>query len=41
MNKKETKKLVKILFVVYSVAGILGQAYYYTNLVGFICIHYS
>lgn len=40
MNKKETKKLVKILFVVYSVAGILGQAYYYTNLVGFICIHF-
>jgi nucleotide sugar dehydrogenase len=23
-----------------SVAGILGQAYYYSNLVGFICIHY-
>lgn len=40
MDKKETKKLVVILFVVYSVAGILGQAYYYTNLVGFICIHY-
>lgn len=40
MDKKEAKKFVGVLFLVYSVAGILGQAYYYTNLVGFICIHY-
>lgn len=40
MDKKETKILVEMLFVVYSVFGILGQAYYYTNLIGFICIHY-
>lgn len=40
MNAKGMKKFVSILFVVYSIMGIIGQAYYYTNLVGFICIHY-
>lgn len=39
-GKKEVKRLVEILFIVYSVMGVLGQAYYYTNLVGFISLHY-
>lgn len=40
MNESAMKKFVLILFVAYSIMGIIGQAYYYTNLVGFICIHY-
>lgn len=41
MSSNTMKKYVLTLFVVYSIMGLVGQvAYYYTNLVGFICIHY-
>ena len=40
MSASIMKKFVLVLFIVYSIMGLLGQAYYYTNLVGFICIHY-
>lgn len=40
MSPNIMKKFVLVLFVVYSIMGLVGQAYYYTNLVGFICIHY-
>ena len=40
MSSNTMKKYVLTLFVVYSIMGLVGQvAYYYTNLVGFICIH--
>lgn len=40
MSSNIMKKFVLVLFLVYSIMGLVGQAYYYTNLVGFISIHY-
>lgn len=40
LEKKDFKKMVITLFILYSVVGCIQQEYYYTNLVGFICIHY-
>lgn len=40
LNKPAFRNFVVILFVAYSVLGCIQQEYYYTNLVGFICIHY-
>ena len=40
MSQNAMKKFVLVLFIVYSIMGLIGQAYYYTNLVGFMCIHY-
>ena len=40
LEQKEFKKMVIVLFILYSVFGCVQQEYYYTNLVGFICIHY-
>ena len=38
-NELQLRKVIIVLFVVYCVFGSIKQAYYYTNLVGFICIH--
>lgn len=40
LEQTDFKKMVIILFALYSVLGCVQQEYYYTNLVGFICIHY-
>lgn len=40
LEQKKFKKMVIVLFILYSVLGCVQQEYYYTNLVGFICIHY-
>lgn len=40
LEQKEFRKMVIVLCILYSVFGCVQQEYYYTNLVGFICIHY-
>ena len=40
MNKPAFRNFAVVLFAAYSVLGCIQQEYYYTNLIGFICIHY-
>lgn len=40
LEQRTFKKIVIVLFILYSLLGSIQQEYYYTNLVGFICIHY-
>lgn len=40
VEQRTFKSIALVLFVLYSLFGCIQQEYYYTNLVGFICIHY-
>lgn len=40
MSEVSFKNMVRILFITYSLVGTFQQEYYFTNLVGFVCIHY-